>query len=210
MAKKIMKGKFITLEGPEGSGKSTQSRLLCAYLKKEGYRIVYTREPGGTIIGEKIRRILLDPKNKAMNATTEMFLYMASRSQLMEEVILPALKQGRIVVCDRFLDATICYQGYGGGLDIGRIKEIGKLATSGITPDLSIFLDIETIEGLKRSGKNPDRIERKSIAYHRRVRKGYLELARQNPRRIKVISAAGDIAATEELVRRAVNCLLRK
>lgn len=204
-----MKGKFITFEGTEGSGKSTHSKLLCNYLKESGYSVLRVREPGSTQIGEKVRKILLDPKNK-ISKVSEMLLYMSCRTQLVEEKILPALKRGKIVICDRFLDATICYQGYGGGLDVQMIKKIGRLAIDGLKPDLTIFLDIKIEEGLKRS-KRGDRIERRPLKFHRRVKRGYLKLAKSYPSRIKVIAAKDTIEQTQQLIREKVKeCLGEK
>jgi dTMP kinase len=204
------RGKFITFEGPEGSGKSTHTRLLCKYLKTKGKKIIYVREPGSTEIGEKIRRILLDVKNKKMSDICEMCLYMAARTQLIKELILPALKQGKIVISDRFLDATIAYQGYGGGLDIDLIKKIGRLSTCGIKPDLTILLDTETKKGLNQAGKVKDRIEKKSILYHKRVRRGYLKLAKKEPGRIKVVSQDVKIHKTQTRIRKLVDRTVKK
>ncbi len=204
MAKKdLKKGIFITFEGPEGSGKSTQISLLCNYLRRRGLKVLHLREPGSTRIGEKIRGILLDPGNKDMGAVCEMLLYQAARAQLVREKILSALKQKKIVVLDRFLDATICYQGYGAKLDIETIKQIGRLATCGIQPDLTILLDIGAEEGLRRSRRR-DRIEKKPLEFHRRVRKGYLKLARENPRRIKIVAVLGDISKTQAVIRKII------
>jgi dTMP kinase len=203
-----LKGKFITFEGPEGSGKSTHTRLLCKYLKEKGKDIVYVREPGSTKIGEKIRRILLDVKNKNMSDICEMYLYMAARAQLVKEVIIPALKNGKFVISDRFLDATIAYQGYGGGIDINLIKKIGKFSTFGIIPDLTILLDTEIKKGLSQTGKVKDRIENKPISYHQRVRIGYLELARLEPKRIKIINQSPSISKTQEEIRKLVDKII--
>ena len=183
------RGLFITFEGPEGSGKSTHSKMLCDFLKRRGHRVLYTREPGGTAIGEKIRKVLLDPKNRDMDAICEMLLYMAARAQIIKEKILPALKRGRIVICDRFMDATLAYQGYAGGLDIKIINNIGNLATKAISPDITFLLDIETKKGLLRLRNHRDRMERKSLAYHKKVRKGYLTIAKKQRQRINIISA---------------------
>jgi len=183
----MKKGKFITFEGAEGSGKSTQSRLVYEYLKSKRLPVVMIREPGGVSISEQVRNILLDVKNKGMADECEVLLYMAARAQLVKEVILPALKQGKILLCDRFLDSTIVYQGYGNGMAIPKIKEIGLFATQGISPDLTIVFDLDAKIGLMRRGAVRDRIEQRSLQYHNRVRRGYLSLARQEPRRIKVI-----------------------
>jgi len=198
-----MRGKFITFEGSEGCGKSTQSKLLYQYLKKKGYPVIYLREPGGTRISEKIRRVLLDPKNH-ITPLCETLLYMAARAEVVNEVIKPALLKGKIVICDRFLDSTIAYQGYGLGIDIKAIRFIGKIATAGIRPDLTIFLDLPVRKGLKYRTSGKDRIERRSLAYHERVRKGYLTLARQEPGRIKIVKLDDDMRVTQKKIRKIV------
>lgn len=205
MARKDLKrGILITLEGPEGSGKSTHVRLLCRYLRSKGFAVLHLREPGSTVIGEKIRKILLDCKNKNMDAVCEMLLYQAARAQLVREKVVQALKERKVVVLDRFLDATISYQGYGAGLDVKIIREIGKLATCNIQPELTILLDISAKEGLRKSGTR-DRIERRPLAFHQRVRKGYLRLARENPRRIKIVPLTWKIPKTQVLIRQIVD-----
>ena len=198
------RGLFVTFEGPEGSGKSTHSRLLCEFLKKQGLKILHTREPGGTVVSEKIRKVLLDPKNKGMDVVCELLLYMAARAQIVREKILPALRKGKIVLCDRFMDATLAYQGYAGGLDIKLIKSIGSLVTDGLKPDITFILDIDAKKGLLRSTGSKDRMEKKSLSYHKKVRKGYLNIAKKEPRRVKVVSALGEIAETQEKIRRIV------
>lgn len=206
-----IKGKFITFEGPEGCGKSTQSKLLSEFLAKKGYQVLHLREPGSTEIGEKIRQILLDPKNKAMSNICELFLYMAARSQLVEEKIIPNLKKGKIIICDRFQDATLAYQGYAGGLDIKMIKCLGSLATFKIKPDLTILLDSCVKAGFKRINRALDRLESKSFKYHLKVRKGYLALAKQEPKRIKVILLEEKIDNTQNKIREIIlKCLLHK
>lgn len=196
-----MKGKFITFEGSEGCGKSTQSRMLYEDLKKRNPKVVYLREPGATKVSEKIRDILLDAKNDRMLAECEMLLYMAARSQIVGEIIRPELKKGAIVICDRFLDSTIAYQGYGLGMSIDFIKAVGKFATFGIKPDLTIFLDLPVGKGLVHRNGCKDRIEKRSLAYHLRVRNGYLKLADKEPKRIKVIKVEEDKHKTQEKVR---------
>ncbi|MGD0336651.1 MAG: dTMP kinase [Candidatus Omnitrophota bacterium] len=196
-----MKGKFITFEGSEGCGKSTQSRLLYEYLKKNNLKAIYLREPGGTEVGEKIRDILLDNGNTVISSECEMLLYMAARAQLVSEVIKPMLKKGIIVVCDRFLDSTIAYQGYGLGMDIGPLKYIGKLATENIQPNLTIFLDLPLKDGLRHRKLKEDRIEKRSLSYHNRVRKGYLALAARDPLRIKIVKVDKDKNKTQERIR---------
>ncbi len=183
------KGKLITFEGSEGSGKSTQAKLLYDYLKSKKKSVVFIREPGGVKISEMIRQFLLDVKNKEMTDICETLLYMAARAQLVHELIVPALKKGKIVLCDRFLDSTVVYQGYGNGVDLSFIKAVGHKVTQGISPDLTFVFDIETEQGFSRKGKERDRIEQRSLPYHNRVRAGYLQLARQEPHRIKLLKA---------------------
>jgi dTMP kinase len=193
-----MKGTFITFEGIEGSGKSTQIVLLANYLKSRCIEIVLTREPGGTLIGDQIRKILLNPANKALDPSAELFLYSASRAQHLSEVILPALAASTIVLCDRFSDATLAYQGYGRGLDRDMIRELDRIVTAGIRPDLTVLLDIDAAVGLQRArGRNNSRglegearFENEEIVFHERVRQGYLTLAKQEPERIRVVDAS--------------------
>ena len=199
-----MKGKFITFEGSEGCGKSTQSRLLYEYLKSKGKRVIYLREPGATKISEKIRDILLDAKNQSIVPETEMLLYMAARAQIVAELIEPALKEGAIVICDRFLDSTLAYQGYGLGMDIDLIKRVGSFTTQGIKPDLTLFLDLAVKHGLKHRQMSLDRIEMRSVNYHLRVRRGYLKLASQEPKRIKVVKVEKDKYETQSKIRELV------
>ena len=195
----MMKGKFITLEGSEGSGKSTQSALIYDHLKKQGKDVVQLREPGGVKISEAIRNLLLDVKNEAMGNECETLLYMAARAQVVKEMIAPTLKAGKIIICDRFLDSTIVYQGFGHGMDIEFIKKLGAFATGGIKPDLTLLFDIDTKEGLSRTNAKKDRIELRPLDYHERVRRGYLELAKREPERIKVIKVD---APKEEIFKR--------
>ncbi|MCX5705350.1 MAG: dTMP kinase [Candidatus Omnitrophica bacterium] len=199
-----MKGKFITFEGSEGCGKSTQSRLLCEYLKKKGRSVLYLREPGGTMISEKIREILLSPKSQ-MNPACETLLYMAARAQIVTELIKPALFKGKIVICDRFLDSTIAYQGYGLGVDIDFIKGVGWFASEGIQPGLTIFLDLPVKNGLKHRATSKDRIEKRSLVYHEKVRNGYLKLARQETGRIKIVRVDDNIEVTQANIRALID-----
>jgi dTMP kinase len=199
----LKRGIFITFEGPEGSGKTTHSRLLCEFLRKKGHKVLHTREPGGVLISEKIRKILLDPKNKGMDVACEMLLYMAARAQIVKEKILPGLKQGKIVVCDRFTDATLAYQGYAGGMDLEVIGNIAGIVTKGLKPDITFLLDIDAGAGLLRTGRSKDRMERKSILYHNKVRSGYLSIAKKEPKRMKVLSSTGEINHTQEEIRKA-------
>ena len=202
-----MKGKFITFEGSEGCGKSTQSRLLYEYLKRKGKRVIYLREPGGTEISEKIRKILLDPKNH-ITPICETFLYMAARAQGVNKIIKPALIDGKIVICDRFLDSTVAYQGYGLRIKIRLIKDMGNFATDGIKPDLTILLDLPINKGLRQCGRIKDRIEKRSFTYHQRVRRGYFIIAKQEPKRVKVIKVDNDKNKTQEKIRNVVDKFL--
>ena len=201
-----MKGKLITFEGAEGSGKSTQIKMALDYLRERHFSVVFVREPGGVKISEDIRRILLDVENKDMNDQCETLLYMASRAQLVAEVIKPALEKGKIVLCDRFLDSTIIYQGYGRGVDVKWIKLVGEFATQKIKPDLTILFDIDAKLGLSRINRAKDRIEERDLAYHNRVRRGYLKLARQETKRIKVVK----VDRSKEEIHQAVRCYLDK
>ena len=203
-----MKGRFITFEGSEGSGKSTQIELIRRYLERKGRSVIFVREPGGVVISEKIREILLSIDHKAMSNECETLLYMAARAQLVAEVIAPALKKGKIVLCDRFLDSTIVYQGYGHGIDLKFIKAIGRFATKGINPDLTFIFDIDAKKGLARINRAKDRIEQRTISYHNKVRNGYLAIARQEPRRIKVIRVDKTREEIHLLVRRYVDQLI--
>ena len=204
-----MKGKFITFEGSEGCGKSTQSRMLYEHLKRQGFRVLYLREPGGTRISEKVRKILLSPQNH-ISPLCETLLYMAARAQIVEEIIRPALAQGKIVICDRFLDSTLAYQGYGLGMDIRTIKYIGKFSSAGIKPGLTILLDLPVKDGLKYRHLTCDRIERRPFNYHLRVRKGYLRLAAGEPGRIKIVKVEKDKMATQDKIRGIVKNVLSR
>ena len=207
--KEIMKqGILITLEGNEGCGKSTQIKLLYAYLKKKHKNVFLTREPGGTKIGDAIRQVLLDPANKGMSAATETLLYMASRAQIIEEVIKPRLQKGQIVLCDRWLDATVAYQGFGGGVDVDWIRRLGQEVTQSVTPQLSLYLDLPVKAGLKRatSHKKADRMEQKNISFHERVRKGFLWIAKKDPKRFKriVLNPKDSIEVVFEKIKKEV------
>lgn len=200
-----MRGKFITLEGPEGSGKSTHARLLADQLRAAGHPVIMTREPGGTPLGESIRGLLQhDTGGEEMAAETELLLFMASRAQLASQVIRPALVKGFCVVCDRFADSTTAYQGYARGGDVEKILALSDLATGGLAPDLTILLDVEVKAAFERlhrrnlrNGVEKDRIEREALAFHERVRCGYLDLARRWPERIRVVDAARDTDAVQ-------------
>jgi dTMP kinase len=189
----MARGHFITLEGIEGSGKTTQAARLKDLLVRRGLDVVVTREPGGSPIAEKIREILLDPRNRKMVALTELFLYEASRTQHVAETVRPALEAGKTVICDRFFDASTAYQGNARGLDMAMVEQLNLLATGGIAPDLTIVLDLPAEVGLRRLGRNRDRIESEAIEFHERVREGYLKIARRDASRIKVVDASGRI-----------------
>jgi dTMP kinase len=190
-----MKGIFISFEGIEGTGKSSQSKKLSEYLKEKGFDVVLTIEPGGTRIGQKIRDLLLAAEHREMQPVTELLLYFASRTQHIEEVIVPAIGRGAIVITDRFTDSTIAYQGYGRGIDLQLIDAIDLIATGRLRPDITILLDLDAETGLKRNrgiNKN-DRLEQEDIAFHQRVRNGFHQLAAKDPGRIKLIDASGSI-----------------
>jgi len=196
---KIPDGYFITLEGIEGSGKTTQARRLAERLESHGYEVTLTREPGGTPVGMKIRGALLDPENEGMDPVAEMLLYAADRAEHMAKVIRPALARGGVVICDRHADATVAYQGYGRGLNLGLIERMNETATGGIRPDLTVVFELTTVLGLTRAiDRNEDagtfdesRFEQEELEFHERVREGYLDIASKEPQRVKVIDASG-------------------
>jgi dTMP kinase len=208
-----MTGTFITFEGIEGSGKSTQIALLANYLTARGIRHVLTREPGGTLIGDQVRKILLDPANRSLDPAAELLLYAASRAQHLREIILPALTNGMTVLCDRFSDATLAYQGYGRGLDIEMIRSLDRIVTTGMRPDLTILFDIEASRGIARArGRNNSlgleaeaRFENEALVFHERVRQGYLTLVAKEPDRIRIVDASGTSEAVQEQVRKIVD-----
>lgn len=191
-------GRFISLEGIDGCGKTTLRDQLSDYLK-EKYEVLVLREPGGTEVSEKIRDMLLDVRNVGIRPRTEAFLYATARSQLVEEMILPALQEGKIVIADRFMDSTIAYQGYGRGIDIEFLKALNLLCTGGLKPDLTLLLDIEPEEGQKRRNKQtPDRLEKEGLEFQSRVRAGYLTIQSDEPDRIKVLNGGASIIEVRE------------
>jgi dTMP kinase len=212
MAKKdLMEGIFITFEGPEGCGKSTQSKLLYDYLKRRSYPCIHTREPGGTRLGEHIRKVLLHSRDTEISDMAELFLFEAARSQIVRELIRPALARREIVICDRFSDATFSYQGYGGKVSLGAIRALDRVATGGMKPHITLLLDVDTMTGLRRARrKGIDRMEKKEVAYHKRVRAGYLKLAGEEPARVRVIRSAGGIKHIQDLVRREVELVIQR
>jgi dTMP kinase len=191
--------RFITFEGGDGSGKTTQLKDLESHLTARGRSCLSTREPGGTSLGELIRQVLLEVGKQPITSPTELFLYLADRAQHIHEVIIPALEQGKIVLCDRHTDSTLAYQGYGRGIDLGLLSSLNDIASQGIKPDLTLLFDCPVEIGLSRtaqrqaqtaSGRNEDRFEREKIEFHERVRVGFLELARAEPHRFRIIDAA--------------------
>lgn len=195
---------FITLEGIEGSGKTTQVRTIAQWLKAAGREPLTTREPGGTPIGGQIRSVLLNPDNRELAPTAELLLYVADRVQHLETVVRPALAAGRVVVCDRYVDATLVYQGYARGLDLAMIRQLHRLVCHGLRPDLTLLLDLNPEAGLARAWRRihadgfharESRFEKEQLAFHQRVRAGYLEMAGREPERFKVIDAAVDAQA---------------
>ena len=182
-------GLFITFEGGEGCGKSTQSRLLLKKLEQQNVPVVLTHEPGGTALGNELRKILKRKRDSSVSPQAELFLLAASRAQLVSEVIRPALEEGKIVICDRFTHSTMVYQGYGRGLDFTAIKMVNNMATGNLNPDLIIFLDISPEQGLARKQSLKDRFELEDLSFHRRVREGYLKMAAAEPDRWLVIDA---------------------
>jgi len=206
------RGLFITLEGVEGCGKSTQAKKLAARLRKSGYRVVETREPGGTPFAERIRTLLLEASREPIAAECEAHLIYAGRSQHVARVIRPALQQGAVVLCDRFSDSTLAYQGYGRQLDLKTLETLNHIATGHVSPDLTLLLDLPVSIGLarRRRGRHLNRLDRESRQFHQRVRKGYLELAARFPRRIKVIDGNMDPETVEEEIAKVVNGVLSK
>lgn len=195
-----MKGRFITIEGVEGCGKSTQVVRLKHELEDSGYEVEVTREPGGTAIGEQVRQLLLDPAHGDISPMAELLLYEAARAQHVDQRIRPALEAGKIVVCDRFADSTSAYQGAGRGFDMTELEELHRTATRGTWPDLTVVIDVPVEMGLERAAHvhAPDRLEQESLDFHRRVRDGFLALARNNPERIKVVDGNREVQAIAE------------
>ncbi len=212
-----MKGTFITFEGIEGTGKSTQIVRLANHLTAHGRAVTLTREPGGTPIGDQVRKILLDPANAALDPKSELLLYAAARAQHLAELIAPALAAGRIVLCDRFSDATLAYQGFGRGLSLDLIGELDRIVTTGMRPDLTVLLDIDAASGLERArGRNrrsgleaEARFENEELFFHERVRRGYLELAKGDPGRFRIIDASPTEEEIQGRIRKIVDGMLK-
>lgn len=213
----MRRGKFITFEGIDGCGKTTQMRLLGQYLTERGVAVVPTREPGGTELGRKVRSALLDGVAGSVEPLAELLLYAADRAQHVRRVILPALNLGKVVLSDRFYDATTVYQGYARGFDLKLVNQLNELATGGLKPDLTLLFDLDVETGLKRTMRRgdgtgmtaagPDRLDQEPVEFHERVRKAYLEIAAREPERFRVIPSAGPVEETFELMIRAVRDL---
>jgi dTMP kinase len=201
---------LITFEGIEGSGKSTQAALLHEYLQNKGYTVIKTREPGGTAFGEELRKVFLQPGTKVF-PLSELLVFMAMRAQHVEELIMPALQDKKIVLCDRFVDASYAYQGYGRGIDLGIIETLNRLVTKAIRPNLTILLNCSVSIGLKRKsgpGASMDRFEKEALSFHRKIQKAYLKLAKEDPKRFFVVDGKGSMDEAHRIIREKVEKLL--
>ena len=195
---------FLSIDGGDGTGKSTQVELLAQWLRQQGRDVVTCRDPGSTPLGEAVRNILLDRHDLHIHRRSEMLLYMAARAQMVEEVIRPALEQGKTVLCDRYLLANVAYQGYGGGLDVPTLWEVGRVATGGLMPELTIVLDVPPEVAAARMARPLDRMEKQGAAFHARVRDGFLAEAARAPQRIVVVNAARSIEEVQAEIQRIV------
>ena len=204
----MKKGLFITFEGADGCGKTTQLNLLKKYLEQNGYEVVLTREPGGKGLGEKLREILLNYDGEVSNRC-ESFLFLADRAQNIDIIVTPAIQQGKIVLCDRHTDSSVAYQGYGRGLDIDQINTLNNLATNNKKPDLTLVFDVDIETSMKRVGNEKDRMESAGKDFFNRVRNGYLELAKQEPDRIKVINSTKSIEEVQQDVLQVIESYLK-
>ncbi|MBD3295816.1 MAG: dTMP kinase [Candidatus Omnitrophica bacterium] len=212
MASEMREGLFITFEGPEGCGKSTQSARLHKELRAEGVDAVLTAEPGGTDLGNRIREILLHKDEVSLGRMAELLLFEADRAQHVEEFIVPNLREGRVVLCDRYNTATFAYQGHGLGMDLGLLRRIDRICRKGVDPDLVLLLDVDVEIGLKRAGSGgpADRMEKRDRCFHEKVRQGYLRLAEEAGDRIRVISSGDDIETTYQAVRKEVHVFIER
>lgn len=203
---------FITLEGPEGSGKSTQIKRLAKRLEDLGYPVITTREPGGTSIGDQIRHVLVRMENKELHPRTEILLFLAARAQLVEQLIKPALQNGKIILCDRYGDSTLAYQGYGHGLDLEKLRQMLDFATDHLKPDLTILLDLDVKMGLMRKKAEDEwnRLDAYEVLFHERVREGYQKLAGEEPERWRIVDASQGIDAVQDDLYRIVLDALHK
>lgn len=206
-----MRGILISIEGPDGAGKSTQIALLKEYLEQKGYESVLTREPGGTKISEKIRNLILDRENMEMGREAEMMLYAAARAQLVHEVIKPALEMGKAVICDRYIDSSAVYQGIAREIGIETVYQINECAIQGIWPDLTIHLDLDAEEGIKRKKNQAelDRMELETMEFHKNVVQGYRTLAKRDPKRIKTIDATLSIEEIHDQIKEYLGKILQ-
>lgn len=198
---------FITLEGPEGSGKSSQLPALAEFLRSRGYTVLTTREPGGTPIGDQVRQVLTRMENQGMSPRSETLLFCAARAQLVDQVIRPALARGEVVISDRYADSTLAYQGYGHGNDLAVLRQLLHFATGGLWPDLTLLLDVDSAAGLERrrsSGGEWNRLDDYALSFHQRVRQGYLDLARSQPERWVVVDAAQSMDAVQQALRQVI------
>lgn len=198
---------FITLEGPEGSGKSCQIPPLADFLHQKGYEVLTTREPGGTAIGDQVRQVIMSMKNTEMSPRTEILLFCSARAQLVEQVIRPALARGVVVISDRYADSTLAYQGYGHRMDLAILRQILAFATGGLKPDLTLLLDVDVEEGLRRrrcSGGEWNRLDAYEVEFHKRVRNGYHELAKAEPHRWKMVDANANREMVQSSIRQVV------
>src|SRR5574344_1652096 len=201
------KGLFITFEGADGCGKTTQLQLLAKYLTENGENVLITREPGAKGLGEKIREILLNYDGEVSD-NCESFLFLADRAQHIDTIVNPAIKNGKFVLCDRHTDSTVAYQGYGRGLDLGQINMLNDIATSGLKPDLTFIFDVDIETSQKRVGKDKDRMESAGIEFHKRVREGYLKIADGEPDRVKVINAVESVENISTQVKTLIDRIL--
>jgi dTMP kinase len=203
-------GKFITFEGTDGSGKTTQIKLLEEYLKNKGYEVVLSREPGGTKVSELIRELILDPANTEIAPLTEMILYAASRAQHIAQIIKPSIEAGKIVICDRFVDSSYAYQGFGRGIDLRLIADVNRVAIDGISPDITFFLDIDPETAIKRRiiATGADRIEQEKLDFHKRVYDGYKKMSLLFPDRITTIDAEKPIDEISFQINKYIDTIL--
>ncbi|MCM2606924.1 dTMP kinase [Rossellomorea marisflavi] len=210
----MMNGSFITVEGPEGAGKSTVLAVLLKRLEEDGVPVVITREPGGIKIAEQIREVILHTENTEMDERTEALLYAAARRQHLVEKVLPALREGKVVLCDRFIDSSLAYQGKARGIGMRAIEEINAFAIEDHMPDLTLYFDIEPEEGLNRinqhKGREVNRLDLESVGFHHKVREGYLELVNKYPNRIQVVDASPDVTAVSDAAYDIVKGFLQK
>ena len=204
----MKKGLFITFEGTDGCGKTTQIELLKTYLETKGYKVILTREPGAKGLGTKLREILLNYDGE-VSSNCESFLFLADRAQHVDTLIKPAIERGEIVLCDRHTDSTVAYQGYGRGLDLEQIHMLNNLATSGLKPDITFLFDIDIETAQQRVGKSKDRMESAGMEFFKRVRQGYLEIAKSEPQRVKVLDATQKVEDISQKVIEYVNNLIQ-